>query len=67
FLQNYQADRAGARAPDSLLYLARSMNALGDGKRGCIALAEFAATYPAEAAGRLRGDYDATRRELSCG
>ena len=67
FLQNYQADGRGARAPDSLLYLARSMNALGDGKRACIALAEFAATYAAEAAGRLKDDYDATRRELTCG
>lgn len=67
FLQNYQADKAGARAPDSLLFLARSMNALGDGKRGCIALAEFAATYAGELAGRLKGDYDATRRELNCG
>jgi TolA-binding protein len=66
FLQNYQADKNGGRAPDSLLYLARSMKELKDTKRACIALAEFGETYAAEAAGRLKGDYDATRRGLTC-
>jgi TolA-binding protein len=66
FLQNYQADKRGARAPDSLLLLAESMRKLGDKSRACIALSEFAETYPAEAAGRLRRDYDATRSALTC-
>ena len=66
FLQNYQADKAGGRAPDSLLYLARSMKELKDTKRACIALAEFSETYVAEAAGRLKGEYDATQRGLTC-
>ncbi len=66
FLQNYQADKTGARAPDSLLYLARSMKQAGDSKRACVALGEFGSSYSAEAAGRLKGDYDDTRRGLAC-
>ncbi len=66
FLDNYQSDKRGARAPDSLLMLAVSMKKLKDDKRACIALAEFAETYSAEAAGRLKGQYDGTRRGLSC-
>lgn len=66
FLQNYQADKSGGRAPDSLLYLGISMKELKDTKRACIALAEFAATYPAEAAGRLKSQYGAARNGLKC-
>jgi TolA-binding protein len=66
FLENYQSDKAGARAPDSLLYLGVAMKALKDTKRACIALAEFSETYAAEAAGRLKGQYDGTRRGLTC-
>jgi TolA-binding protein len=66
FLQNYQADKSGGRAPDSLLYLAGSMKELKDDKRACIALAEFSETYAAEAAGRLKGQYDATQNGLDC-
>lgn len=66
FLQNYQADKRGARAPDSLLYLAVSMKELKDTKRACIALAEFSETYAAEAAGRLAGLYNSTRNGLTC-
>lgn len=67
FLQNYQADKSGARAPDSLLYLAATMKQLDDATRACIALAEFSETYAAEAAGRLKGLYDATGDGLDCG
>ncbi|MDE8650178.1 tetratricopeptide repeat protein [Novosphingobium album (ex Liu et al. 2023)] len=66
FLQNYQADKRGDRAPDSLLYLAVSMKALKDTKRACIALAEFSQTYAAEAAGRLAGTYNSTKNGLDC-
>ena len=66
FLENYQTDKSGARAPDSLLYLAGSMEKMKDDKRACIALAEFSVAYAAEAAGRLKGQYDDTRRGLSC-
>lgn len=66
FLRNYQADKTGARAGDSLLYLAQSMIALKDTKRACIALAEFSETYPALATGRLKSQFDAARREGKC-
>ncbi len=66
FLQNYQADKQGARAADSLLYLAISMKQLKDSKRACIALAEFSRTYAAEAAGRLGSLYASTRSGLDC-
>jgi TolA-binding protein len=66
FLKNYQADKNGARAPDSLLYLALAMVALKDTKRACIALAEFAETYPLIASGRLASEYQAARAKVSC-
>ena len=66
FLQNYQANKHGERAPDSLLYLAQSMVALKDTNRACIALSEFADTYPAEAAGRLKTQLAAARASVTC-
>ncbi|MFA7602000.1 MAG: hypothetical protein WCY29_03240 [Novosphingobium sp.] len=66
FLQNYQADKRGARAADSLLYLAEAMRQLKDTNRACIALAEFSETYAAESAGRLKSQYDATRNGVKC-
>lgn len=66
FLKNYQTDKQGARAPDSLLYLAEAMIASKDTNRACIALAEFAETYPAIAAGRLSDQYEADRKKVSC-
>jgi TolA-binding protein len=66
FLQNYQANKTGERAPDSLLYLAESMRRLKDTNRACIALAEFGETYPSEAAGRLKTQYDQTRSGVKC-
>lgn len=66
FLKNYQGDKQAARAPDSLLYLAQAMIAVQDTNRACIALAEFAETYPAIAAGRLSGQYEAERRKVDC-
>lgn len=66
FLRNYQADKAAARAGDSLLYLAETMIALDDQNRACIALAEFNETYPALSAGRLKSQYDANRAKVTC-
>ncbi len=66
FLKNYQSDKTGERAGDSLLYLAESMIALKDTKRACIALAEFSETYPALAAGRLQSQYEANRAKVKC-
>ncbi|MDG6077820.1 tetratricopeptide repeat protein [Erythrobacter litoralis] len=66
FLKNYQENKNGARAGDSLLYLAEAMIALNDTSRACIALAEFSETYPALAAGRLQNEYQANRGKVSC-
>ncbi|WP_233999860.1 tetratricopeptide repeat protein [Porphyrobacter sp. TH134] len=66
FLRNYQSNKAGDRAPDSLLYLGASMIAMNDTKRACIALAEFAETYPLIASGRLATDYQANRAKVKC-
>jgi TolA-binding protein len=66
FLKNYQANKAGERAPDSLLYLGAAMVTMKDTKRACIALAEFAETYPLVASGRLATEYQATRAKVKC-
>ncbi|WP_374211795.1 tetratricopeptide repeat protein [Erythrobacter fulvus] len=66
FLRNYQADNNGARAADSLLYLARSMIALNDMRKACIALSEFGDTYPLVASGRLADEYKATFDKVTC-
>ena len=66
FLQNYKTEPKGDRAPDSLLYLAEAMRQLDDAKRGCVALKQFAADYPKEAATRLKTQYDTTRAGLKC-
>jgi TolA-binding protein len=66
FLQNYNANKNGERAPDSVLFLAESMKRLNDAKRACVALQQFADEYPAEAAGRLKAQHDRTRSGLTC-
>lgn len=66
FLRNYQANKNGDRAADSLLFLGASMIAMKDTKRACIALSEFAETYPLIAAGRLANDYQANRAKVTC-
>ena len=66
FLKNYQTDKKGDRAPDSLIYLAESMRQLNDVKRACIAIGEFADSYSAEASGRLKSIYDKVRSGVKC-
>lgn len=66
FLQNYQADKTGERAADSLLYLGVAMARLKETKRACVAFAEFKSVYPAEAEGRLKSQYDAATRAVTC-
>lgn len=66
FLQNYQADKKGERAADSLLYLGVAMAKLKETKRACVAYAEFKNVYPAEAAGRLKAQYDAASKAVAC-
>ena len=66
FFENYQKDKNGARAADSLLYLSEAMVAIGDTNRACIALAEFGDTYQALATGRLKEQYDRDRSKVTC-
>ena len=66
FLQNYQADKAGDRAADSLLYLAVAMTRLKETQRACVALAEFADMYAGEAAGRLSNQYASAKSAVKC-
>lgn len=66
FLQNYLADKKGARAPDSLLYLGVAMVKLKDTEKACGAFAELAATYPDEVAGRIKNQYDSARASVKC-
>ena len=66
FVQNYQADKKGERAPDSLLYLAVAMTRLKETKRACVALTELKANFPDAVAGRLKGDYARTRTASGC-
>jgi TolA-binding protein len=66
FVKNYQADKNGARAPDSLLGLAEAMRQLKDTNRACIALAEFGEVYPRDAAGRLKSQFEALRSQVKC-
>ena len=66
FLENYQKDPSGARAPDILLFLSESMIALKDNTRACRALAEFSDKYPALAVGRLQDQYDKDRKQAGC-
>ena len=66
FFENYQKDKDGARAADSLLFLSEAMVAIGDTNRACIALAEFSETYSAIATGRLKEQYDRDRSKVTC-
>ena len=66
FLQNYQADKAGDRAADSLLYLGVAMTRLKETQRACVALAEFADMYAGEAAGRLANQYASAKSAVKC-
>lgn len=66
FADNYRADKAGERAPDSLLYLAVAMARLKETKRACTAIAEFRDVYPGLAADRLKGQFDAVTKMVAC-
>lgn len=66
FVQNYNADPAGARAPDSLLYLAVAMNQLKQTDKACVALAELAEKFPAVVSGRLSADHARIRAGIRC-
>ena len=66
FVQNYQANPKGERAPDSLLYLGVAMSRLKETKRACVALGEFKQVYPLDAVGRLRSQFEAASKAVNC-
>lgn len=66
FLQNYKANPKGERAGDSVLMLAESMRQMKDTNRACVALDQFEREFAKDAAGRLKSQYDATKRGLKC-
>jgi TolA-binding protein len=66
FYQNYTIDKNGARAPDSLLFLADAMIRKKDNNRACIALARFADDYAPLAQGRLRSQYEGLLGKVKC-
>lgn len=66
FLENYKDKQFRDRAADSVLFLAEATKRQKDTARACIALAQFVDEFPNEAAGRLKGQYDATRAGLKC-
>ena len=61
-----RADRGGARAPDSLVYLALATMQLGNKAKACEALEEFRLVYPSEAGGRLAGLSTDTAKKAGC-
>jgi len=66
FQQNYLADKAGDRAADSLLFLGVAMTRLKEPKRACVVIDEFRQTYPTELDGRLKGQFDALSKMVTC-
>jgi TolA-binding protein len=66
FVQNYQANPKGERAADSLLYLGVAMTRLKEIKRACVALGEFKQVYPLDAIGRLRSQFEAASKAVTC-
>ena len=66
FLQNYLADKTADRAPDSLLYLGIALSRDKLVKRACDVLAQFHQDYPGEAEGRLKGQYEAVIKTVTC-
>ncbi len=66
FLKNYLDNRGGARAPDSLVYLAIATMQLGNKAKACEALEEFRLVYPNEASGRLATLSADTAKKAGC-
>lgn len=66
FLKNYLDNRGGARAPDSLVYLAIATMQLGNNAKACEALEEFRLVYPSEAGGRLAALSADTAKKAGC-
>ena len=66
FLNNYNVDPRGERAPDSLVYLAVALTRLNEKEKACIVLEEFVDVYPESAAGRLSRQYGDVKAKAGC-
>ena len=66
FLSGYTTYEASPKAPDSLLKLGMTLNALGEKKTGCDAFAELNAKFP-EAAVAVRKRAEIERKRADCG
>lgn len=66
FLDNYQSDPRGDRAPESLYYLGVALAKLKKPKEACQAFDELAAVYPDAAGGRLADRLTRDRAASKC-
>ncbi|MEQ1647868.1 MAG: tol-pal system protein YbgF [Hyphomicrobiaceae bacterium] len=65
FLKGYQTYARNAKAPDSLLKLAMSLDRLGQKDAACASFGELTAKFP-NAPGHLKNRADSERRRLAC-
>ncbi|MDJ1006934.1 MAG: tol-pal system protein YbgF [Paracoccaceae bacterium] len=63
YLASYSGDPAGARAPEALLYLGLSLDALGQISESCVTLGEVTTRFPQSAASI---EAQTARAELGC-
>jgi tol-pal system protein YbgF len=66
FLAGYTTYARSQKAPDSLLKLGMTLNALGEKKTGCDALAELGAKFP-DASSSIRKRAQIERKRAGCG
>ncbi len=66
FLNNYQEDPRGERAPDSLVYLAVALTRMNEKDKACVVLKEFVDVYPQIAVGRLSRQYGDAKARAEC-
>lgn len=65
FLDAYESDKRGSKAPDALLKLGMSLARLDKTKEACTTLRELARAYP-QAAPRIKSKADLETRRLAC-
>ena len=66
FLENYQKDPRGDRAPDSLYFLGVALTQLNKKSEACQAYAELADVYPDVSAGRLADRVTTGKAKADC-
>ena len=66
FLNNYQSDPKGLRAPDSLLFLSQALTQLNQTDKACVVLDELKDVYPDVASARLSSDVATMRSQAKC-